>query len=82
MPDYLSTNENIKGEVDLPKCNAKEIVKGELVECLESKPLCEHYFHFGDGLYCKHPLKLEIAKRTREEKKRENNSSVFTKVKK
>ena len=57
----------VKGKEDLPKCNAKEIVKGELIECLESKRLCDYFLNFGGGIFCTHPLKLEIAKRTREE---------------
>ena len=67
MMDNLPLNGDIKREEDFPKCKAKEIIKGELVECLESRPLCQHYLYFGNSIYCTQPLKLEIAKRTREE---------------
>jgi len=56
--------EKIKSEEALPKCKATIIVEGKLVECLESEPLCQHYIHFGNSIYCIHPMNLEIAKRT------------------
>lgn len=47
-------------------CRAKEVVSGKLVECLVKGSVCEHSFHFGNKLFCSHPLKHLIAKRTRE----------------
>lgn len=65
----LSQNENTKDEERVPICDAKVIVNGELVECLELKASCQQYINFGESIYCTHPLKLEIAKKSHEKNK-------------
>ncbi len=62
--DLTSDNGNSKSEGDVPKCSAKIYIEGEMVQCLESKPICQYYMNYGGVFFCNHPLKFEIANRT------------------
>ncbi|KAF0153609.1 MAG: hypothetical protein FD143_141 [Ignavibacteria bacterium] len=63
--NLIQNNDILKNEEDVPKCSAKIYIEGKMVQCLESRPICQHYLNFGEVLFCNHPLKLEIADRTR-----------------
>ncbi len=47
-----------------PACRAKVIVAPDAVDCLtESTFQCQYRLAFGDGCFCPHPQRLEIAAR-------------------
>lgn len=60
--------ENEEPEAFLKTCRATEIIPNVVVECLVPKQDCNSFLHYGTKVFCTHPLKNEIVKRTDEEK--------------
>lgn len=69
--DQKSPSEPAALLAQVESCRAKEVVRGKLVECLVMGSVCEHSFHFGNKLFCSHPLKHVIAKRTQKQPERQ-----------
>ena len=54
-------------------CQAKAVTADfDLVDCFTQARQCEYAMHFGDGFFCRHPQRKDIAKRT------ETSSGVAT----
>jgi hypothetical protein len=46
-------------------CRAKAVTADyALVDCLTDSRQCEYKMSFGNGFFCRHPLRKEIVKRT------------------
>ncbi len=69
MDEFLEKSMNTHQKVNMKEvehCIAIEYITADMVECLVINPTCVFSKLFGRGIICNHPLRKEIAVRTRE----------------
>ena len=79
IEDNSDSRVGMKSRPPLPDpaiCRAKIIIQPDLIECLVARPmLCPCAMHYGNDYFCNNPEKLEIAKITEAENKRNQGTA-------
>ena len=50
-----------ESKTEIKDCRVSEVISAKLYECRTEKDNCGFQFFFRNYIYCKHPLKHEIA---------------------